>query len=88
MVTYARTVRFRMAGLKDEFQRQAAKRRRTALDNVLAQLSPDERKDLIAVILDPEVPLVAISEVMRRRGVTLSVHTIRRARRGEIDCGD
>lgn len=88
MVTYAPIARCKMVGLKDEFQKQAAKRRRSSLDDVLAQLSPSDRKDLTAVIRDPLVPLVAISEVMRRRGVTLSAHTIRRARRGEIACGD
>ena len=88
MDTYAGIGRYRMAGLKDEFRSRAVSRRVTGLDRALAQLSADEQKELIEVIRDPLVPLVAISQVMRKRGITLSTHTIRKARSGEIPCGD
>jgi len=62
-------------------------RRRTGVDAALEQLSPSEQRELVAAILDPCVPLQAITSVMLARGIRLSTHSIRKARRGEIPCG-
>lgn len=62
-------------------------RKRSGLDPVMEKLSPEDQRALVEAILDPEVPLQAISAVMQKRGLHLSTHSIRRARRGEIHCG-
>jgi len=73
--------------LSEQIKEQAAtSRRRHGIDAALEQLPEGERADLISAILDPSIPLQAISEVMRQRGIRLSTHSIRRARRGELIC--
>lgn len=76
-----------MSRLSEQIREQAAtSRRRHGVDAALEQLSKEERKDLLEAILDPGIPLHAIAEVMRKRGIRLSTHSIRRARRGELVC--
>lgn len=76
-----------MSRLSEEIKEQAAtSRRRHGVDAALEQLSEEERRDLLEAILDPTIPLHAIAEVMRKRGIRLSTHSIRRARRGELTC--
>jgi hypothetical protein len=76
-----------MTELGTQLKAQAAQsRRKTGLDAALERLSPQERKELVNAILDPMIPLQAISTVMRQRGIILSTHSIRKARRGEIVC--
>jgi len=73
--------------LKEQIQEQAASsRRRNGVDAAIEQLPEGERADLISAILDPSIPLQAITEVMRQRGIRLSTHSIRKARRGELIC--
>lgn len=76
-----------MSRLSEQIRDQAAtSRRKNGIDAALEQLPEGERADLISAILDPSIPLQAISEVMRQRGIRLSTHSIRRARRGEMTC--
>lgn len=76
-----------MSRLSEQIRKKAAtSRRRHGVDAALEQLSEEEKKDLLEAILDPAIPLHAIAEVMRNRGIRLSTHSIRRARRGELIC--
>jgi hypothetical protein len=86
--TYDGIRRQSVSRLGDQIREQAAtSRRKHGIDTALAQLSDEEeRNDLLQAILDPAIPLHAIAEAMRKRGIRLSTHSIRRARRGELIC--
>jgi hypothetical protein len=83
MDTYDGTRRNSVSRLGDEIREQAANSRpKNGVDHALEQLSDEEeRRDLLEAILDPAIPLHAIAEAMRSRGIRLSTHSIRKARR-------
>jgi hypothetical protein len=60
--------------------RQKAKVRPLRVDTVLAELSPEDRKDLLAALDDAKIPARTIENVLRARGVSLSQNAVRNYR--------
>ena len=60
--------------------RKKAKVRPLRVDTVLAELSPEDRKDLLAALDDAQIPARTIENVLRARGVSLSQNAVRNYR--------
>ena len=71
-----------MGKLAQEIQeaRRTAKVKQLRVDIVLAELSADDRKDLLAALNDANIPNRTIENVLRARGISLSQNAIRNYR--------
>ena len=54
---------------------------RFKVDEILSQMSEQDREDLLAAVLDPTVSIALITRVLRRHGYVLSDNAVRHYRR-------
>lgn len=73
-----------MTRLLDEIKSEPpnTRGRRSIIDGILAQLSPDDAADLQTALDDHLIPQVSISRVMAARGFKLTSSVISRYRNG------
>lgn len=62
-------------------------RYKSAFRRAFEALPEEDRDDFVKAVLDTSIPLVSIKRVLERRGITIAVSSIARARNGEISDG-
>lgn len=68
-------------------EQEAGKATRCTIRSIAEQMEDPDRSALVSALENPSVTGAAIAAVLKRRGFTISSHTVQRHRRKVCSCG-